>query len=249
MTTNIRRGAILTLALGAGFSLLMSTGCATKKYVRSQVQPVVDHTNQLDSATAKNQKDIQNVDQRAQQGIDAANGAADKAQRQAEMAGKQADMAGQQAETAQHGVNHLNGVVDNIGNYKQVAAVTVNFGFAKSTLTREEQQKLDSFASQIGNTKAYILALTGGTDSTGSSKFNFQLSQERAHAVERYLVAHYQIPPYKFYVIGMGKEDAVADNHTRSGRAENRRVTIQLMTDRNSSQMASTDSGGSNQMK
>jgi OmpA-OmpF porin, OOP family len=241
MTTNIRRGAILTLALGAGFTLLLSTGCATKKYVRSQVQPVVNHTNQLDSVTAKNQKDIQSVDQRAQQGIDAAHGAADKAQHSA-------NMASQQAEAAQQGVNQLNGVVANIGNYKQVAAVTVNFGFAKSTLTPEEQQKLDSFAAQIGNSKSYILALTGGTDSTGSAKYNFKLSQERAHAVERYLVSHYQIPPYRFYVIGMGKEDAVASNHTRSGRAENRRVTIQLMTDRTSSQMASSKNGGSNQM-
>ncbi len=242
MIMQIRRGAMLTLALGAGFSLLMSTGCATKKYVRSQVQPVVEHTNQLDAATAKNQKDIQNVDQRAQQGIDQAQGSADKAQHQA-------DLASQQAEAAQASTNQLSGVVANIGNYKQVATATVNFAFGKATLTSSETQKLDSFAQQIGNTQSYILALTGGTDSIGPKQYNFELSQRRAQAVERYLIAHYQIPPYKFYVIGMGKEDAVASNKTLAGRAQNRRVTIQLLTDRtgNSQMAGSSSSSGQNQ--
>ena len=236
MITYIRRGAMLTLALGAGFSLLLSTGCATKKYVRNQTEPIVQRTDQLGQQTAKNQQDIQGVDQRAQQGIDEAHGAADKAQHSA-------DAASQQAEAAQQGVTQLNGVVANIGNYKQVASATVNFGFGKYTLTQDEQQKLDTFAQQIGNTKGYILTLTGGTDSIGSKAYNFKLSQERAQAVERYLVARYQIPPYKFYSIGMGKEDAVASNKTRSGRAENRRVTIQLMTDRgNGAQTTASDS-------
>lgn len=241
MTTYIRRGAMLTLALGAGFSLLMSTGCATKKYVRNQTAPIVEHTKQLDATTAKNQQDIQGVDQRAQQGIDEAHGAADKAQHQA-------DLASQQAEAAQASTNQLSGVVANIGNYKQVATATVNFGFGKSILTSSEKQKLDTFASQIGNTQGYILALTGGTDSIGSKQYNFRLSQERAQAVERYLIANYKIPPYKFYVIGMGKEDQVASDHTRAGRAENRRVTIQLMTDHgDGGQMAASGSGSTQQ--
>lgn len=224
MTTYIRRGAMLTMALGAGFSLLMSTGCATKKYVRNQTEPIVEHTRQLDATTAKNQRDIQGVDQRAEKGIDAANGAADKAQHQA-------DLASQQAEAAQASTNQLSGVVANIGNYKQVATASVNFGFGKWSLTPTEKQKLDTFASQIGNTQGYILALTGGTDTIGSKQYNFKLSQERAQTVERYLIAKYKIPPYKFYVIGMGKEDQVASDHTRAGRAKNRRVTIQLLTD------------------
>lgn len=237
MNTIIRRGAVLTLALGAGFPLLLSTGCATKKYVRNQTEPIIQHTNRLDSQTAKNQQDIQNVNQRAQQGIDQAQGSADKAQHAA-------DMASQQAEAAQSSTNQLSGVVANIGNYKQVATATVNFAFGKALLTSSEKQKLDTFAQQIGNTPSYILALTGGTDSTGSKAYNFRLSQERATSVERYLIAHYQIPPYKFYVVGMGKEDEVASNHTRSGRAENRRVTIQLLTDRsNGGQMAASGNG------
>lgn len=237
----VRRGAILTLALGAGFSLLLSTGCATKKYVRNQTEPIVQHTKQLDATTAKNQQDIQNVNQRAQQGIDQANGAADKAQHSA-------DSASQQAEAAQQSTDQLSGVVANIGNYQQVATATVNFAFGKSILTSAEQQKLDTFASQIGNTKGYILALTGGTDSTGSAQYNFELSQHRATAVERYLIAHYQVPPFKFYLVGMGKEQEVASNHTRSGRKENRRVTIELLTDRGngsqSDQTAATPSNG-----
>jgi outer membrane protein OmpA-like peptidoglycan-associated protein len=56
------------------------------------------------------------------------------------------------------------------------------------------------------------------------------LSQRRADAVVNYLAAKYNIPPHKFYLIGIGKDQAVASNHTAAGRAQNRRVNIKLMS-------------------
>jgi len=45
-----------------------------------------------------------------------------------------------------------------------------------------------------------------------------------------YLATKYNIPPHKFYLIGIGKENPVADNTSRAGRAQNRRVEIKLMS-------------------
>jgi OmpA-OmpF porin, OOP family len=124
----------------------------------------------------------------------------------------------------------LASVVANLDSYKQVADTTVNFGFDKAILTRAEKAKLDDFAAQLNGTKSYILEVTGGTDSVGSAAYNYDLSQRRAEAVVQYLASKYQVPPHKFYLIGIGKDQAVATNSTAAGRAQNRRVEIQLLS-------------------
>jgi hypothetical protein len=60
--------------------------------------------------------------------------------------------------------------------------------------------------------------------------YNYQLSQRRADAVVNYLATKYNIPPHKFYLIGIGKDQQVASDSTAAGRAKNRRVDIKLMT-------------------
>jgi len=231
--TRYRSSITPLVALCAASSLLFTAGCATKKYVRSQVQPLVQQTNELNQVTAQNHREIQDVDRRAQSGIQQAQGAAQNAQ-------QSADSANQAAQQAMSQTSALSTVVSNLDNYQQVAAINVTFGFNKATLTSEDKSKLDQLASELNTTKGYIITLTGGTDSTGSKAYNDQLSQRRAQAVERYLAATYHIPPYKFYLIGLGKADEVASNRTASGRAKNRRVEVQLLTNMGSSSAATT---------
>ena len=50
-------------------SLFFSVGCATKSYVRNQITPTINRVNELDDLTAKNTRDIKDVDTRSQQGI------------------------------------------------------------------------------------------------------------------------------------------------------------------------------------
>jgi outer membrane protein OmpA-like peptidoglycan-associated protein len=108
--------------------------------------------------------------------------------------------------------------------------VSVNFGFDKSVLTDDDKQQLDTFASQLGSAKSYILEVTGGTDSVGPAEYNYDLSNRRADAVVQYMVTKYNIPAHRFYLIGIGKDQAVADNKTREGRAKNRRVELQMLS-------------------
>ena len=80
--------------------------------------------------------------------------------------------------------------------------------------------------------------MTGGTDSTGSAEYNYELSQRRADAVVQYLAAKYNVPAHRFYLIGIGKDNAPADNKTAEGRKQNRRVQIQLLSNMGTAQSA-----------
>ncbi len=215
---------------GASVLLLLTAGCATKNYVRNQTTPIVQHTNELEDQTAANHRNLQDVDSRATQGIQQAQTAATNADQKAVSAGQSATQAQQSAQEALNHADSLASVVSNLDTYRQVADANVHFAFNKATLTRQDKADLDSFAAQLGNTKSYILEITGGTDSTGDKQYNYQLSEQRAETVAQYLAAKYNVPPHKFYLIGIGKDVEVASNRNASGRAKNRRVEIQLLS-------------------
>ena len=245
MTENcIRAERLKTKALigGATILLFVTAGCATKNYVRTQTTPLIQHTNELEDQTAANHRNLQDVDTRATQGIQQAQTAANNADQKAVQAGQSANQAQQSAQEALNHADSLESVVANLDTYHQVADASVHFAFDKSTLTRKDREDLDSFAAQLGNTKSYILEITGGTDSTGDKAYNYQLSERRAEAVAQYLASKYNVPPHKFYLIGIGKDVEVASNSSASGRAKNRRVEIQLLS--NAQQNATSDQQG-----
>jgi OmpA-OmpF porin, OOP family len=234
MTQN-RLGFAITAAALAMFGV---TGCATKKYVNNQTAPIVQHTGQLDSETAENNRQIHDVDDRAQAGIKQAQNSADTANQNADNATKAASDANSAANNVAQRADSLDAVVKGLDSYKQVADVSVTFGFDKAVLTADDRQQLDGFANQLGSAKNYILEVTGGTDSTGSAQYNYDLSNRRADAVVQYLVTKYNIPPRRFYLIGIGKDQAVAPNDTAEGRKKNRRVQVQLLSNINGDQAA-----------
>lgn len=229
-------GARIYPALVAGAILLVGAGCSTKNYVKSQTAPLVQQTNELDSKTAADHRTIVDTDQRAQKGIAGAMSAADAANQQAMTAGQSADAAGRNAQEAYNRVDTLSGVVANLDNYKPLADVDVTFAFDKSVLTAADKKQLDDLAAQLASARGYILQVTGGTDSVGDANYNYQLSQRRADAVVTYLAAKYNIPPHKFYLVGIGKDQQIADDKTAAGRAKNRRVSIKLLSNMGTSQ-------------
>jgi OmpA-OmpF porin, OOP family len=232
------------LELGVGALALMAmTGCATKNYVRTQTAPLAQQTTQLEDKTAENNRQIKDVDSRAQSGIQQAQSAADSANQNAQSATKAAGDAQTAANDAVNRADSLDSVVKGLDNYKQMADVTVNFGFDKAILTKDDQAQLDSFAAQLGSAKGYILEVTGGTDSTGPAQYNYDLSQRRADAVVQYLASKYSIPARRFYLIGIGKDQEVAPNTTREGRQKNRRVEVQMLTNMGGQQPAPAPAG------
>ena len=229
-TRTMSKDSFGALGLAAALAVMGATGCATKNYVRNQTAPLVEHTDQLEAKASTNNKQIHDVDDRAQTGIKQAQGAADAAGQNAQNAAKSAGDAETSANFAVHRADSLDSVVKGLDDYKPVADVSVTFGFDKAVLTKEDREQLDAFAVQLGSAKAYILEVTGGTDSTGPVQYNYDLSQRRADAVVQYLASKYGIAPHRFYLIGIGKDKEVAPNNTAEGRKQNRRVEVQLLS-------------------
>ncbi len=87
-------------------------------------------------------------------------------------------------------------------------------------------------AANLSNARGYILELTGGTDSVGDAN---------------YLQSKYNIPPHKFYLVGIGKDQQVASDSTAAGRAKNRRVDIKLLSNMGDQKSTTASSGPNGQ--
>ena len=116
-----------------------------------------------------------------------------------------------------------------------VTKVTLNadtfFDFDKSTIKPEGRQVLDQVADTVQSINLETLIATGHTDSIGSDAYNQKLSERRANAVKTYLV-NKGVPADRIYTEGKGKAQPVASNKTREGRAQNRRVEIEIVGNR-----------------
>ena len=78
--------------------------------------------------------------------------------------------------------------------------------------------------------KAVFFEIEGHTDNRGAPKYNEQLGMKRAEAVKRYLYETHQVPLHKINVISYGEDKPVADNKTKEGRAENRRIVVRMLS-------------------
>jgi len=107
---------------------------------------------------------------------------------------------------------------------------SVKFGLNRSELSQEAKQALDAFAGKIrGEDKNVYVEIQGHTDNLGSAAYNLKLGQERAETVMRYLSMQGGFPLHRMNAISYGLTKPVADNHTKDGRAKNRRVTLVVL--------------------
>ena len=123
--------------------------------------------------------------------------------------------------------------VSALDDYDVQETVAVNFRVNSAVLSPEARQQLDTLAEKAMNVKGYVIEISGHTDSTGSVAKNFHLSQQRAESVVQYLAVNHKIPLRRFITpMGYGKTEAVGDNTTAAGRAQNRRVEVKILVNR-----------------
>ena len=92
---------------------------------------------------------------------------------------------------------------------------------------------LDEIASQAKTERAYVIEITGYASAEGAKELNKRLSQQRADAVVRYLADNHMIPLRRIITPhGYGTLNPVADNSTRDGRKENRRVEVKILVNK-----------------
>lgn len=109
-------------------------------------------------------------------------------------------------------------------------ALHVNFDFNKATVRKPDDAELQKAIAFIKKYPEAQISLVGYTDSVGSDKYNLGLSERRADAVKDYLAKH-GIDAARIQASGRGKADPIADNKTEKGRAENRRVEVQILSE------------------
>jgi outer membrane protein OmpA-like peptidoglycan-associated protein len=177
---------------------------ARKKWVAREVDPIKDRTNELDQLQAKNSNDIKDVDARSQAGISKAMMAANTADQHAADAANRANAAQSTATTASSKTDALNGTVSNLDQYSQVTQVEVPFAAGRTQLGPKGKANLDDLSSKLASEKGYIIEVQG------YSRGGLLTSQAMADSVARYLVTEQQVPLYRIYRTGLGKDTTEA---------------------------------------
>lgn len=137
------------------------------------------------------------------------------------------------ADAAIAGVNETNKRITAMDDFVVQSTATVNFRVNSSLLSPEAKTSLDEVATAAATMKGYVIEITGFASSEGSTAKNKALSQRRAQAVIDYLVENHNVPLRRIgQSYGFGELQAVADNATREGREQNRRVEIKLLVSR-----------------
>ncbi len=137
------------------------------------------------------------------------------------------------ADAAVAGVNATNQRITDMDDYIVQSTATVNFRVNSAVLSPDSKAALDQVAAAAMTMKGYVIEVTGFASSEGNPRANKQLSERRAQSVKDYLIETHNVPLRRMSTsYGFGELQAIADNVTREGREQNRRVEIKLMVSR-----------------
>jgi len=231
---------------------LLVTGCATKKFVQEEVAKSQERTGAdvgrvdkslgdekarvdgLQKSLGETRTATEDAAKKATEASTAASQAAtraDEASAKATEAAGRADAAGSTAKDALAKATdtdqRLTKLWANRDKRTLTDTVVVQFDFDKWMLDDGAQTRLLALAKQLQEQPQLTIELEGFTDSIGPVPYNIGLSQRRAESVRRFLVEKgVELP--RIHSIGMGDIRPVADNKTKQGRDQNRRVSIRL---------------------
>jgi peptidoglycan-associated lipoprotein len=215
---------IVALAIGG------SSACATKKYVKTQIDDVAGKINDKVDTLSKSLEETQERTRKNEQRIGQAEQRLGDVDQKAQAAGTAATNANTTATAAGAKAEAVEKTVKRLIYEVTLSEDQGNFKIGQSELPPEVKARIDELVAQLkANPNGAYLEIEGHTDSTGPAEYNKQLGLERAEAVKRYLYETQNIPLHKMNVISFGAEKPVAPNTTREGRAKNRRVVIKVL--------------------
>ena len=176
-----------------------------------------------------------------------ANGGAKAAQESADKAMAAANAANERITTT---AETLNSRISSLDNYEVAKTITINFRVGSSKLTEEAKAALDEIAEQAKGDKGQVIQVAGFASSDGNEQLNRRLSRDRAEAVTSYLIENHDISQRRIITpLGYGETHAAADNATRDGRQQNRRVEVAILVNKgfNTGSTASISSNNQDQ--
>lgn len=119
------------------------------------------------------------------------------------------------------------GVVRNGNNLSLIMPSNITFATDQDQINSGFYPTLNAVSTVLRKYNRTLVDVNGHTDSTGDDNHNYRLSERRALSVANYLTSQGN-DPRRFSVLGFGETQPIASNSTESGRAQNRRVEIQL---------------------
>ena len=127
----------------------------------------------------------------------------------------------------------LRGRLGDIDKYNLKSTTNVYFDTGKAVISPAAKAELCAAAQQAAQNENSLMLVLGYTDTTGSEEVNQALSEKRAAAVVNYLQQVCKWKPYRMLTpTGMATADPAADNSTPAGRAQNRRVSVNVLVSR-----------------
>ncbi len=237
-TTNILRGLNVEVEgrgdasgqLVAGNVKFSEDELKVARTVESRVNPVEDRVGSSENRIGQVEQNAQRI-----------SGQIDELAAVSNTAKGGARAAQETADAAVARVGTTNERITALDDYVPQDILAVNFRPGSAVLSPQSKTQLDQIATKAFSAKGYVIEVSGYADSTGNLDVNRRLSQQRADAVVRYLAEQHRIPLRRIITpFGFGQSQAIADNHTRQGRAQNRRVEVKVLVNRGLMQAAPT---------
>lgn len=190
--------------------LITGPACATKKFVQTEKaatdQKIADVSNQVEA----NQKRLSEHDEKLA------------------TIGQLISQHDNQFKAVEGEIGEVKTLIK--GNLVMTATLKnadAKFAFDSAALSPEAKNILDAFVQKlVSENKGVYIEIQGHTDSTGTDEVNQALGQKRAETVMMYLYKQYHIPLHRMSAVSLGSSMPIADNATREGRSQNRRVEI-----------------------
>lgn len=190
--------------------LISSPGCLTKKYMHGELAVLDEKVEGVEGTVEENQKRIKEHAERLK-------------------------TLGSIITQHESQFKSVDGKIEEVKRYAQgklILKETLRNNEAKFKIDSYElsdaaKETLDKFVEKlVVQNKGVYIEIQGHTDITGPEAWNLLLGKKRAEAAMEYLYKTYHIPLHRMEVISFGSSEPVADNSTRQGRSQNRRVEI-----------------------
>jgi outer membrane protein OmpA-like peptidoglycan-associated protein len=225
-------------ALVLAATVLLIVGCATKKFVREEIGKTETRTGeaigQVGGSLTQEQTRVDSLTGQvsaAGKRTDAAAALAGTAAQQADQAAQKAEQAGGVATQALARAGEADARLSRLWSDRNKrtlgATVTVLFAFDRWNLDDRAETALRDVARVLQENPNVMVDLEGYTDNVGPVPYNVTLSERRAEAVRRFLVEK-GVEVQRIQSIGLGVFRPLADNKTKEGRDQNRRVVVKL---------------------
>lgn len=139
-----------------------------------------------------------------------------------------------QAEAAdKQAIGATNGRIGMLDQYDTKGSLTVNFKNGSAVVAAKDKDQLEDFVKTAASTPGFMIQVQGYASKTGSPTLNQKLSSERADAVLSIIQQSGAVPMTRILApAAMGTSEQVADNHSRAGQAQNRRVVVTVLVNK-----------------